>query len=95
MELKIEFNIDVVSSKDIVLPFKIIKSGEVFKLKDAYKEGSFLVIGVDTGKGVHEALFKLNNPNVVVTKERLKNNIESFIAPYMKNASYNFIKTKN
>ncbi len=94
MKLKVSFNIKAVSAKKIVLPYNVIEAGEVFKLKDAYKEGDMLVLGIKIGSGVHEALFKINNASKVKTKAQLKQVVESIVFPYIEGANYTIINNK-
>lgn len=91
MNLKVNYNIKCISSKDIALPFNIIKSGEVFNLKDAYKENGAIVLGIAVNNSVHEALFRIPNGIKIKNKAQLKNMIESFIFPYHENFSYTVV----
>ena len=58
------FNKQVVCSRNIILPTCTIDSGEPFFLKDAYIEYGTIVIGIEVGSSIQEAVFKSENNRV-------------------------------
>ena len=89
--MKVNFNKDVVALKQIILPTHTIEIGEVFKLKDAYKEGNGIFIGVETPHGVQEAGFKINPKARIKNKAQVKSFVAKIVLPYIEGASYTFI----
>ena len=91
MKLKVNYNIRAISVKDITLPTGVIKSGEPFELKDAYKEDDGIFIGIKTSQGIQEAGFKIPKGKKIKSRKGVKSFVESFISPYFENATYTFI----
>ena len=94
MKLKVNYNIKAISVKDIMIPTGVIKSGEPFDLKDAYKEDNLIFIGIKTSKGIQEAGFKIPKGKKIKSKKDVEYFIGSFIVPYFKNANYTFLYPK-
>jgi len=96
MQLKVELNFKAFAKMDIVLPNKVIKSGEVFELVDAYKEGqSHVFIGIQTEDGIQEAGFKIPKTKQVGNERQLKSFLDLFIIPYFEGTKYVILKTKS
>jgi len=89
MKLKVNYNIEAISVKDILLPSMVINKGQPFKLKDAYKENNAIVVGIKTNQGIEEAGFKIPVQTKIKSKKDVKLFIETFILPYCsENTSY-------
>jgi hypothetical protein len=91
MELKVNYNMKAISLKDIKLPTMAIEKGQVFYLKDAYKEKDAVVIGIQTDYGIEEAGFKIPIGKKIKTRDDLRTFINSFIIKYLENCNYYFI----
>ena len=87
-QFKVNFNIKVLSIKYINLTIGVISPNDVFYLKDAYKEGNLIIIGIKTGSLIQEAGFVIPKGEKVVSKEDVKSFEASFIYPYFEGATY-------
>ena len=90
MKLKVNYNIRAFSVKDITLPTGVIKAGQPFKLKDAYKEDNGIFIGIKTSQGIQEAGFRIPKGKRIKSRKDVRSFVKSFIVPYYENASYIF-----
>jgi hypothetical protein len=95
MQFKVEFNFKAISTMDIVLTTGTIKTGEVFELIDAYKEGDLVFIGVKTDKGIQEAGFKPPRfTKKIEDEDGVKSFLDKFIVPYFEGTKYTIFRKK-
>lgn len=91
MKLRVTFNKEFVALRDIKLPAELIKAGDVFLMKDAYKEGVNVFIGVDSPAGVMEAGFIVPKGKKIKSRKDVMSFVERIALPYIKGASYTII----
>lgn len=77
--MKLKYNTLAVCVQDIQLVTETIPSGFKFWLVDVYKQKSYVVVGIQTDKGIQEALFKIPKSLKIKNKKQLKNFIENYI----------------
>jgi hypothetical protein len=99
MKLKVNFNMTVRSKRDISVPQGLITAGTKFFLKDAYIENhngkQALVLGIETEKGVMEALFGNVGNSIGLKKIKTRKQVKAAVFAVLTTKGLNLVNTMN